>query len=73
MIGDAYPTPRPDVYDFDDCDEMTLCSLATLDELRRRFVDRDGGYPSGKANTALIDTYAREIVDSSRDEEGDNL
>lgn len=70
MMGDAYPPPRPaDVYDFADCDEMTLCELATLDEVRRRFAERDGGSPTGRANCALIDAYAREIVERERDSE----
>lgn len=70
MMGDAYPPPRPaDVYDFAECDEMTLCELATLDEVRRRFVARDGGYPTGRSNCALIDAYAREIVAAAREAE----
>jgi len=71
--GDAYPLPRPDrLYDYDRCDEMTGAALATLDKVRAQFIARDGGTPSGRANCALIDTIALDVIaDEEPDDEED--
>ncbi len=69
--GDAYPLPRPDrLYDYDQCDEMTLAVLATLDKVRAAFVRRDGGSPSGRANCKLIDRIALQVIED--EEPGDD-
>lgn len=68
--GDAYPLPHPAfLYGFDKCDESTLTALAVLAEVRRRFVLRDGGHPGGRANCALIDDYACDIVEQEQEDD----
>jgi len=56
-----------EVYEFADTDEMTLAELAVLAEVRRRL---SAEYLP--AAVALVDAYARDLVDENReDDEGD--
>ena len=63
----------PGVYDFDDCDEMTVCSLATLAEVRRRLAAHYGWDLCAADTVAgVVDEYAVEIVAEFQEDEGDD-
>lgn len=70
---------RPDVYDFDECDEMTLAVLAELAEVRERLAALPGyldpyndlrSVAVGRADVlAALDAMAAEIVANNTDQD----
>lgn len=73
MTGDTHPHPLPrraDVYDFDECDEMTLCELATLGEVRELLIRAAGTtFLSAREISEVVDRHARRVVADARDAE----
>jgi hypothetical protein len=63
MTGNREQSP----YDFDECDEMTLCALATAKDIRDR-IEAHLGVRSPEA-VDVVDAYAQEIVDREREDD----